>query len=221
MDILFKIRDNTIYFCIEFSGHVRGTGNNQGRSRLVDQDAVNLVHYCVIKIALTKILLVKLHVVAQIIKSKLVVGAVCNVGVIGIPALFIAHIVQDLTNGEAKRMINSAHPLCITLCQVIIHRDQVYAPSGQCIKIKRHGGDKGFSFAGLHLGNGAVVQHDAADELNIIGPFAQNASCSFPGNGKGLKKQISQGLSLGNPLLEFNGLSGNCRIIELLNLRLQ
>ena len=59
-------------------------GDDQRRTRFVDQNVVNLVDDGVVQFALAEPIKIMHHVVAQIIKAKLVVRAVENVGVIGL-----------------------------------------------------------------------------------------------------------------------------------------
>ena len=61
-----------------------------------------------------------------------------------------------------------AHPLRVAAGQVVVDGDQVGAAAGQRVEIQRQGGDEGLAFAGGHLGDLALVQHHAADELHVV-----------------------------------------------------
>ena len=56
------------------------SGNDQRRSRLIDEDRVHFVDDRVVQISLRQLILVNDHVVAQIIKAEFVVGSVGNIG---------------------------------------------------------------------------------------------------------------------------------------------
>ena len=47
-------------------------------------------------------------------------------------------------------------------------------------------GDEGLALAGLHLGDAALVQHDAADELHVVVPHVQHAAPGLAHDGEGL-----------------------------------
>ena len=68
------------------------------------------------------------------------------------------------------------------------------------------GGHQGLALAGLHLGDAALVEDDAADELHPVGLHAQHPPGRLPAGGKGLGQDIVQGLAVFQPLLEFRGL---------------
>ena len=115
------------------------------------------------------------HIVAQIVEAELVVGAVGNVGAIGGPALFVVEIVDDDADAEAEKLVDAAHPVGVAAGEIIIDGDDVDAFAGERVEIARKGGDEGLAFAGPHLGDGAFVQHHAADELHIEMALAERA----------------------------------------------
>ena len=91
-----------------------------------------------------------------------------------------------------------AHPLGVTPGQVVVHRDDVYAPAREGIEVGRQGGHQGFALAGLHLGDLALVQHHAAYQLHIEVAHAQHPLAGFAHHGKGLGQQfIEEGLLAG------------------------
>ena len=60
-------------------------GDDQRGSRFVDQDRVHFVNDRVVEGALHHLVALMLHVVAQIVEAEFVVGAVGDVGVVGVP----------------------------------------------------------------------------------------------------------------------------------------
>ena len=125
--------------------------------------------------ALDHVLLIKGHVVAQIVKAELIVRAVGDIGSIGGAALVRLEIVDDEADREAEEAIDLPHPFRVALGQIVVDRDDVHALSRQGIEIGRQDGDQRFALAGLHLRDAALMQHDAADELHAVRPHAEYA----------------------------------------------
>ena len=88
-----------------------GTRDDERRSGLIDQDGVNLVDDGVVVAALHALLGTGNHVVAQVIKAELGVGAVGDVGLVGRALELERHIVLEQTDGHAQVLIDAAHPL--------------------------------------------------------------------------------------------------------------
>ncbi len=108
-------------------------------------------------------------VVAQVIEAELGVGAVGDVAIV-LRAPFGGRLIaQDAADGQAQELINRAHPFAVARGQIIVDRDDVDAAAAQGVEIDGHGGDEGFAFAGGHFGDFALMQGDAADELDIKG----------------------------------------------------
>ena len=68
--------------------------------------------------------------------------------------------------------------------------------AGQRIQIDGQGGDQGLAFAGLHLGDVAVVQDHAADQLHVEMALAEGALGRFADHRKGFRQQVFEGLAL-------------------------
>ena len=221
MFVNLEIRDDPVRPLVELGGHLGRAGDDQRGAGLVDQDGVHLVDNGVMELALTEILEVELHVVAQIIKAEFVVGSVGNIGAIGLLPGRVIHLMQDGADGKPEKAVELAHPFGITPGQVIVDRDHMHAAPGEGVEIYRQGGGQGFALAGFHLGDLALMEDDAADELHIKMPHAQNPPSRFPADGKGLGQQAVQGDSGGEPLLKEHGLRHQGSVIELLDLRLQ
>ena len=65
------------------------------------------------------------------------------------------------------------------------------------------------------------MQHNAADELDGVGPQAQHPVGSLPDGGESLRQQLVQGFALGQPLPKLRRLSLEGFLTEGLVLRLQ
>ncbi len=82
----------------------------------------------------------------------------------------------------------------------------MHALTGEGIEVGGQGGHKSLAFTGLHLGNVAAVQRDAAGNLNGEVLHAKHAPCGFAADGKGIGQDIIGGLAVGQLLLEHSGL---------------
>ena len=71
------------------------------------------------------------------------------------------------------------------------------------IQIGGERGDQRLAFAGLHLGDGAAVQHRAADQLHVEMPHVEHAAAGLADDGEGLGHQVVERLALREPLAEF------------------
>ena len=64
-------------------------------------------------------------------------------------------------------MVNRRHPLGVALGQVVVHRDDVHVPPGQVHEVGRQGRHERLALPRGHLGDLALEQHVAADELDV------------------------------------------------------
>ena len=118
----------------------------------------------------------------------------------------VAAPVLDHRRRQAQEMIDRPHLLQAELGQVIVGRDQMRAFAGQRIQVQRQGGDQRLTFARLHFGDLALVQHDAADHLHVEMAQADGAHRRFAHDGKRFGQQIIQCFALSQPRFKFVGL---------------
>ena len=223
---------------------LRRAGDDQRRARLVDQDVVDLIHDRIVQLALHELAHIPGHVVAQVIEAELVVGTVRYISQVGLAAragapmdqariLLIGvrihvlrvvqrrDIVRDEADRQAEQVIDRAHPARADLGEVIVHRHQMAALALERVEIQRQGRDERLALAGLHLGDLALVQHDPADELDIVMTLAERAARRLAHGGEGFRQQIVEGFALRQPGLELIGLGAQLLVRERLKLRLQ
>jgi hypothetical protein len=81
----------------------------------------------------------------------------------------------------------------------------VDAGAAQRVEVGGQRGDEGLALAGAHLGDAAAVQHDAADELDVVVALAQGALGGLPHRGEGLGNQVVEGLPVLDALAEVRG----------------
>ena len=108
----------------------------------------------------------------------------------------VVQAVDDAADLEAQVFVNLAHPLGVALGQVVVHRDHVYALFRQRIQIHGQGGDQGFALAGLHLGDHAPVEHDAAHELDVEMALSEGALGGLAHGGEGVGQERIQLLAV-------------------------
>ena len=92
---------------------------------------------------------------------------------------------------------------------------------GQRIEIDGQRGDQRLAFAGLHLGDAALMQHHAADQLHVEMALAESALGRFAHGGERFRDQIIErraGLHAG---AEFIGAGAQGLVGERGDLRLE
>ena len=96
-----------------------------------------------------------------------------------------------------------AHPLAVSLGQVVVNGDDVDTPARQRVEVGGEGCHQGLAFTGLHLRDAALVEHDAAHQLYPVGTQAQHPVCGLPHGGESLRQDVVQGFAIGKALLEL------------------
>ena len=216
-----QLRDDAIDFVIEVGRFLGRTGDDQRRARLVDQDAVDFVDDREVMAALDHRRDVELHVVAEVVEAELVVGAVGDVAAVGDLALLIVEVVLNHADRHAEEAVDAAHPFRVAAREVVVHGDDVNALAGERVEVGGQRGDERLAFAGLHLGERAVVQHHAADQLHVVVPHLQHAASGFPHHREGFGKKVVERLAVGEAGLELRGLAAQLLVAERLDASLR
>ncbi len=189
--LALESRQHLVDQVVEIRLVVRGTRDDQRRPRLVDQDGVDFVDDGEGMTALDHMRQFILHVVAQVVEAELVVGAVGDVSGVGAAALVVVDAMHDDASGHAEKFIDGAHPFGVAAGEVIIDGDDVDALAGERIEVGRKRGDEGLATRRCeHLRDAALVQHHAADQLNVEVTLSENAARGFAHGGEGRRKQI-------------------------------
>ena len=233
---LLQLGNDLVDLVILVGGFLAGAADDERRARFVDQDGVHLVDDAEVVPALHALAQVELHVVAQVVEPELVVRTVCTITRVCGAALLVVEVVHDHADGQAEEVVDFSHPLRVALGQVVIDGDHVDAAPGQRVQVDRQGGDQGFAFAGLHLGNRARVQHHAADQLHVEVTHVERAPAGLAHHGEGLGQNIFQKLvfrraplvivfqalqAFGQALAELVGLGAQLGIGQGLHLRFE
>ena len=124
-------------------------------------------------------------------------------------------------DGETEELVDAAHPLRVALGQVVVDRHDVHAAPGQRIEIDRQRGDQRLALARLHLGDLALVQHHAADQLHVEMALAERALGRLAHRGEGRHQQIVELGAVSQLLAERFGAAPQLGVREALDLGLE
>ena len=171
-----------------------GTGDDEGRARLIDQDGVNLVDDGECVAALNALTGAQNHVVTQVVETELGVGAVCDIGIVSAALLIERHAILQQTDLELEEAVDMAHPLGVALGEIVVDGDDMDALTGECVEIAGKRGDEGLALARLHLGDHTIMQGHSADELHVEVAQTERAARGLAHNGESIGQQVVEGL---------------------------
>ncbi len=130
------------------------------------------------------------EIVAQIVEAEFVVGSVGDVAGVGGTLVRLRLAAGDDADRQTERPVDRTHPLGVALREIFVDRHDVHAVAGERIQVDRQRRDERLALAGAHLGDLAVVQHHAADELDVEWPHADAALRRLAHGREGLRQQI-------------------------------
>ena len=146
-----------------------GTRDDERRTGVVDEHRVDLVDDGVVVLALHQVAGRRRHVVAQVVEAVLVVGTEGDVGHVGAAAgRRVGLRIVDAGHRKSVELIHRAHPLGVSLGQVVVYRHHVHTLAGQGVEEYRERCHEGLSLTRGHLGDFALVEHHAAEELYVV-----------------------------------------------------
>ncbi len=158
-----------LYVLLIFAVLTDGAGNNQRRSRIVNQNGVHLINHGEVRFALHHFLGRTHHIIPQIIEAEFIIRTVGNIAMVSIAALLrVRAVFVNTIDGEQQELHNRANPFRIPPREVVVHRHYVYALSAQAIEVSRQRSHEGFTFTGCHFSNFTAVQHHTPDQLHIV-----------------------------------------------------
>ena len=179
-------------FALVIAVHVllHHSGNDQRRPRLVDEDAVHLVNYPVIELALDALVYGYRHVVAQVIKAELIVRPVSDVGGVSFFPFGVIHVVLDDPDFQSEEPVYRPHPFAVALGQVIVDGHDVRSLAFESVKVDGERRDKCFSFSRFHLGDLSLMKDNSADKLDVKVPQARGPDRCFSDGRKSFRKDV-------------------------------
>ena len=119
----------------------------------------------------------------------------------------VCAVVLDDPGRQAEPVEDGAHPLGVALGQVVVHGDDVDATPREPVQGRSEWRDERLALAGLHLRDAALVEHDAAHELDVEMAHPEAPPTHLAGGGEDLRdplvERLAEGLEV--PLAAFPG----------------
>ena len=128
---------------------------------------------------------------------------------------------HDAADGEAEELVDAAHPFGVALGEVVVDGHDVDAALRQGVEVDGERGDQRLAFAGLHLGDLALVQDHAADHLHVEMALAERAPGRLAHGGEGRHQQVVEIGAVGELLAERLRAGPQLGVGELLQLGLE
>ena len=196
---------------VQVLGFPGRAADDERRARLVDEDVVDLVHDAEEALALDPLGKVLDHVVAQVVEAQLVVGGVGDVRRVGLhprhrpqvhellvlgPVVRVeeeGRVVLDDADRETQAVVDGPHPLRVALGQVVVDGDDVHAAPGHGVQGRGQGRHEGLALARLHLRDLALVEHDAAHELDVEVAHAKLPAADLAGRREDVRQDVVEG----------------------------
>ena len=117
----------------------------------------------------------------------------------------VVEIVHDDADGEPEEFVDGAHPGGVALGEIVVDGDDMDAAAGERVEIDGKRRHQRLAFAGLHLGDAALMQHHAADQLHVEMALADGALGGLADGGEGFRDQILERGALFHPRAERFG----------------
>ena len=211
-NLFLQAGDEHLRHIVHLGGLFTLTGDNEGGTGLIDEDGVHLVHDGEAVTPLHQLVGVDAHIITEVVEAHLVIGAVSDVGGISLLALRGSKAVDDQTHLQTKEAVDLAHPFGVALGKVIVDCDHMDALAGQRVEVGGQRCHQRLALTGFHLGDAALMQHDAAHQLHPVGAHTQHAVRGLPHGGKSLRQNVIQSLAVCKALLEFRRLGLKLRV---------
>ena len=150
-------------------------------SGIIYEHRIHLIHNCIVMLALNKISRLYDHIVPKVVKAKLVVCTISDITPVCLTSLYgIRLVLIYAIYRKTVELIERAHPLRVTLGEVIIYGNNVNALAGKRIKKDRERSHQSLSLSCSHLRYHTLMQNNTANKLHIVVhhiPGNQIAAC--------------------------------------------
>lgn len=186
---------------IPFSGD--RVGDDERRSRLVNENGVGLVDDAVVQRGQHHLARVSGQVVPQVVEAELRIGHVRNVTAVGRALLLGRRTYAHHTHAEAQKLVHLSHDLRVAPREVLRTRDHVRAAAGEGVEVSRKGRDERLAFTGRHLRHGAVRKGHAANELHVVMAKSEYPPRGLAHHREGLFQQLINGAPALQPSTEL------------------
>ena len=206
--------DHTVDALVQLRTVLGCPGDNQRGAGLVDQDGIDLIHDREAQRSLHLVFQRKRHVIAQVIKPEFVVGAIDDIGAVGLTLFALCLAGTNHANRHPEKLVQRPHPVGIPAGEIVVDRYQVDAVAGQGIEVGGQRRHQGLAFAGAHLGYFALVQGHAADQLDIEMAHTQHPLTRLSGDRKGLGENLVQAFTVRDSLPELGCFARELLVIE-------
>ncbi len=145
------------------------TTDDQRRTGIIYQNGIHLIDNGVVMSPLYQIERRGSHIITQVVETELIVRTESNIARVCTAALIaVGAILIDAINRQAVEHIKRAHPLGVTLSEVVVHGNHMHALVGQRIEEYGQRCHQRLALTGCHLGNFALVKHHATYQLYVI-----------------------------------------------------
>ena len=163
-----ELFDERLEAVVLVGGDGGGAADDERGAGLVDEDGVDLVDDGEVVAALDLLVAAGGHtVVAEVVEAELAVGSVGDVALVLGAARLGGLVMLDDAGGQAEEGVELSHALGVAAGEVVVDRDDMDAASGEGVEIDGERGDERLALAGGHLGDASLVEHHAADKLDI------------------------------------------------------
>ena len=125
-----QMRDDFVYLAVHFRAVFRRAGNDQRRTRLIDQDGVHLIHQRIVQFTLNALFRAEGHVVAQVVEAVFVVGAIGDIGSVSFTLRRRRQAGHVDANCHAQEFKQRAVIFGVTLGQIVVDGHYVNAFAG-------------------------------------------------------------------------------------------
>ena len=109
--------------------------------------------------------------------------------------VFLINRYRDETDAHLEELVDLAHPLGVTLCEVVVYRNYVNALTCKRIEVYGKSSNECLTFTCLHLGDTALMQDDTADQLYAEMLHTKCTLRRLPADRERFRKKIVQRLA--------------------------
>ena len=102
----------------------------------------------------------------------------------------------DDTYRKAERMVYLSHPYRVAARKIIVDCHHMHTLTRKSVEIRGESRYESLSFAGAHLGDIALMQDHATDELDVEMTLTELATRDFAHGRKGFRSELVETLSL-------------------------